>query len=285
MSELILTNISKKYKKNYAIKNINITISNGIYGLLGPNGAGKTTLMRVIATLFYPDSGNVTYGDISWSDMDKTRKIIGYLPQKFGFYKGVSVKDALVHIAIQKCAGHYSEDEVLSVIEKVNLTEETNKKIGALSGGMLRRVGIAQALIGSPKILIIDEPTAGLDPEEIIRFRNLIQGLSSDTIVIISTHIVDDVSQLCNKVGIIKRGELLFDGKVDEAIKSCYGKVWMCNVPYNNLQDINTKFEVISTIRKEDTVQVRFLSNEDISWATKVNPNLEESYLCILKGI
>jgi ABC-2 type transport system ATP-binding protein len=285
MNKLNISGLNKYYGKFHALKDINIEISPGIFGLLGPNGAGKTTLIRVLATLFKKDSGNITYSGINWEKADEVRQIIGYLPQKFFMYKSLSVKEVLRHVAVLKGIKEDREKKVTEIIEKVNLQEHMNKKMGQLSGGMVRRVGIAQAILGDPKIIIVDEPTAGLDPEERLRFRNLINSLDKNSIILISTHIVDDVETICNEVAILNNGEVCTKGNINSLINELQGKVWEIDIPFNEVDKYSTEWEVVSKTRSEKGYLLRIVSKDHVPSAKSVQPNLEDIYLCEMRGI
>ena len=228
--KLTVENISKTYPNGVeALKNVSLEITNGIFGLLGPNGAGKSTLMRTIAALQEADDGSIMLGDIDVAkDKQALREMLGYLPQEFGVYPKVSAIDLLDHMAIMKgiADAHIRKEQVESLLYQVNLWESKEQKLGTFSGGMKQRFGIAQALLGDPKLIIVDEPTAGLDPMQRNRFHNLLSEIGENVIVILSTHIVDDVSDLCNDMAIILNGELKLSGKPLELIKKIEGKVW-----------------------------------------------------------
>jgi ABC-2 type transport system ATP-binding protein len=225
---LSIKNLSKTYSNGVkALQDITFDIPQGMFGLLGPNGAGKSTLMRTIATLQDPDSGTVTFEELDLiKQKQETRKILGYLPQEFGVYPKISAYDLLNHIAILKGIEQNRKDIVLTLLEKVNLLEVRKKAISGFSGGMKQRFGIAQCLLGNPKLIIVDEPTAGLDPGERNRFYNLLSEIGENIIVILSTHIVDDVKELCSNMAIINFGKLLYNGTPDNALNQLQNKVW-----------------------------------------------------------
>ena len=228
--KLSIKNISKTYPNGIeALKNVNLEIGNGMFGLLGPNGAGKSTLMRIIAALQDSDEGTITVGEIDVSkDKQSLREILGYLPQEFGVYPKISANDLLDHLAVMKgiIDSKQRKEVVVSLLHQTNLWEAKDRKLGTFSGGMKQRFGIAQALIGDPKLIIVDEPTAGLDPMERNRFHNLLSEIGENVIVILSTHIVDDVSDLCNNMAIILNGEVHLVGEPIQLIKKLDGKVW-----------------------------------------------------------
>jgi len=205
--EIVINNLCKNYRKKKALENVSITIRSGMYGLLGRNGAGKTSLMRILATLSVPSSGEVSINGIPIKDVSKIREIVGYLPQDFSFYKSMSVYDAMDYLGLlSNIPDKVRKERILTLLERVNLKENVKTKVRALSGGMKRRLGIAQALLHNPQILIVDEPTAGLDPEERIRFRNLLSDFADDRIVLLSTHIASDIESTCDGVAVLNEG-------------------------------------------------------------------------------
>lgn len=233
-----------------ALDSVSMTIPIGMYGLLGPNGAGKSTLMRTIATLQDPDTGSVKLGDLDvLAEKTQVRQILGYLPQEFGVYPKTSARAMLDHIAILKGITNRGErrDRVNAMLNRVNLSQHARKSISSFSGGMKQRFGIAQALIGDPKLLIVDEPTAGLDPGERNRFYNLLSEVGENIIVILSTHIVQDVKELCTQMAIIHEGTLRFAGEPAEAESSLEGQIWQKSVSKLELADLRSQYQVIST--------------------------------------
>ena len=281
---LEIKNISKRYGELKALDNVSFKINNGMFGLLGPNGAGKTTLMRTITTLLPIEEGSITYDDIQWQNGDEVRKIIGYLPQHFSIYKNLKVYEALEHMAILKNVDN-AKEEVSSVLNKVNLYSDKDKKIKQLSGGMLRRVGIAQAILGNPKILVVDEPTAGLDPENRIKFRNLLRDISKDRIIIISTHIVEDIENTCNEIGILKKGSLLFSGNVIDFLEKAKGHIYEVDINREEFNDISSRVRIISSKTFIDGYNIRFLIKNENEFIPKnakvVSPSLEDAYLYV----
>jgi len=270
--------LKKKFGKFYAVDDINITLENGIYGLLGPNGAGKTTLLRVLTGLYKANAGNITM-DNQYSNKDKEYyKTIGYLPQKFELFKELSVYDAMEYFCSIKSVDKKAVDkEIRDCIAKVNLTEKINSKVGKLSGGMLRRLGIAQSLINNPKILIFDEPTTGLDPEERLRFKSIVNTISRDRVIIISTHIVDDIEAVCDKVLVMSKGKILCNLTCEE-LKAC------ANDKIYELDKINESHKMISCSEKEGKIIYRVASKEKLD-ALSVAPKLEDGYICMLNDI
>jgi len=249
--ELRIENLSKTYPNGVrALDNVSLTIPCGMYGLLGPNGAGKSTLMRTIATLQEPDSGQIHLGTLDvLREKEELRKRLGYLPQDFGVYPRVSAQDMLDHLALLKGVTNRKErgELVDSLLVRTNLHQVRKKALSGFSGGMRQRFGIAQALIGSPQLLIVDEPTAGLDPGERNRFYNLLAEIGENVIVILSTHIVQDVMELCTNMAIIHEGRVLFAGAPDDAVGALGGKIWRKFVAKAELTDLDSRFRVIST--------------------------------------
>ena len=258
--ELTIQNISKTYPNGIeALKNVSLKIGNGMFGLLGPNGAGKSTLMRTIAALQDSDEGTITVGDIDVSkDKQSLREILGYLPQEFGVYPKISANDLLDHLAVMKgiIDSKQRKEVVESLLHQTNLWEAKDQKLGTYSGGMKQRFGIAQALIGDPKLIIVDEPTAGLDPMERNRFHNLLSEIGENVIVILSTHIVDDVSDLCNNMAIILNGEVHLVGEPIQLIKKLDQKVWKGLIEKSDLVEIEKENDVISSRLYLGKVQV-----------------------------
>jgi ABC-2 type transport system ATP-binding protein len=248
--QLIIQNLNKTYSNGVqALKDVNLTINQGMFGLLGPNGAGKSSLMRTIATLQEADSGNITLGDMNvLTQKEEVRKILGYLPQEFGVYPKIDAVTLLDHLAVLKGIVNKKERKgiVEALLHKTNLWAARNKNLGGYSGGMKQRFGIAQALLANPKLIIVDEPTAGLDPAERNRFLNLLSELGENTIVILSTHIVEDVKELCTDMAIINLGQVLFKGNPMDAMAEIEGKVWKKKIKKAELEEHKQQFNVIS---------------------------------------
>ena len=249
---LKITGLSKTYPNGVkALKDLTLTIGNNMFGLLGPNGAGKSTLMRTVATLQDPDSGTIQLDDLNvLTQKDEVRKVLGYLPQEFGVYPKMSALDMLHHLAILKGVTNKTErtQMVEALLQQTNLWDVRKKSLSTYSGGMKQRFGIAQALLANPKLIIVDEPTAGLDPAERNRFLNLLSSIGSNVTVILSTHIVDDVRELCPRMAIISNGELLLEGAPNKALESLRGKIWSKIVATDDeLRALEGAFNVIST--------------------------------------
>jgi ABC-type multidrug transport system ATPase subunit len=248
--QLEINNLNKQYGNGvHALKDVSLSIGKGMFGLLGPNGAGKSSLMRTLATLQEADSGDVRLGDIDvLKEKDKVRQVLGYLPQEFGVYPRSSAVDLLDYLALLKGVNHAKErrDLVDYLLQKVNLFEHRKKAVKSFSGGMRQRFGIAQCLIGNPKLIIVDEPTAGLDPGERNRFYNLLSEIGEEAILILSTHIVQDVRELCTQMAIMNKGEVLYNGGVDEALELIEGKVYEKSIEKGRLPEYRENYAVIS---------------------------------------
>lgn len=282
---LKINDLTKTYSSGVqALKGINLRIEPGVFGLLGPNGAGKTTLMKIVATLLEPDSGTVEMkGADLTSNKEKARQMLGYLPQEFGLYPTLTAEQMLNYFAKLKGVWHAQERASLvdALLERVNLSSARKQRVGGFSGGMRQRLGIAQALIGGPELIIVDEPTAGLDPEERVRFHNLLsETAGEDTVVILSTHIVSDVSNLCGQMAIIRDGEILATCTPRAAIESLQDSVWEAAVPRERLPAMKARYQVISVQMSSGLARLRVISKgerpgEEFSPAS---PALEDYY-------
>ncbi len=287
--ELRIENLSKCYSNGtQALDNVSLHIPLGMFGLLGPNGAGKSTLMRTLATLQEADSGRAFLGDIDvLRDKDAVRRVLGYLPQEFGLYPKVSAEDLLTHFAVLKGITNASErrDVVQALLQQTNLYEHRRKALGSFSGGMKQRFGIAQALLGNPRLIIVDEPTAGLDPEERVRFHNLLSEIGQNIIVILSTHIVSDVSDLCRGMAIIHEGRILIAGDPSELVADLKGKVWLKAIAHSELGSYRERFQMISMRLFAGQTLVRVLSAQppEAGFEPAV-PDLEDLYFATIKG-
>ena len=283
MNKLTIQNLSKTYPNGVkALDNVSIEIENGMFGLLGPNGAGKSSLMRTIATLQEADAGTATLNEIDiFSEPHELRKVLGYLPQEFGVYPKISAEQLLDHLAILKGITNSKERKELVgyLLEKVNLYNDRKKSVKGFSGGMKQRVGIAQALIGSPKLIIVDEPTAGLDPGERNRFYNLLADVGKDVIVILSTHIVDDVRELCTQMAIMSTGQLVFHGAPQTAIDELSGKVYQKVVEREELDQYASNYSIISNKMVGGKPFIHIYSDTHPQEGFEpVNPNLEDVF-------
>jgi ABC-2 type transport system ATP-binding protein len=280
--KLSINNISKRYNKDkFGIKDYSLTIENGILGLLGPNGAGKSTLMKIIATISRPTDGTIELDGVNiLDDPNYIRKMLGYLPQDFGVYANLNAYEFLEYIAAMKGVGGAGLRKRIEVLlEGVNLIESAKMPIGTYSGGMKQRIGIAQALLNDPKVLIFDEPTVGLDPEERMRFRNLIADLAQTSIIILSSHIVSDIETIANEVAIMKGGTLLTKGTQQEVIAQVAGKVFETTMEQSQLADFKTRHLVVNTNRQKENVWVRYISNNPIEGSAQATASLEDAYL------
>lgn len=282
--EIVIKNLSKNYGRKAALKNVSVTIHSGMYGLLGRNGAGKTSLMRILATLSVPSGGEVSMNGIPINETGKIREIVGYLSQNFSFYRNMSVYDAMDYLGLlSNLPDKIRKERIASLLEQVNLKENMRTKIKALSGGMKQRLGIAQALLHDPQILIVDEPTASLDPEERIRFRNMLSEFAEDRIVILSTHISSDVETSCENIGVLDNGKMIWNGAAEELIKQAEGKVYLISAEKKQDKIIREKYTVLNIIASGSGTQYRVLS-ETLPEEKHIlqAPTLEDGYMYLL---
>lgn len=288
-SILQIRNVSKLYPNGVqALKDVTLTIPPGMYGLLGPNGAGKSTLMRILATLQEPDNGDINFRGIDVvNQKDEIRKTLGYLPQEFGVYKNVNAEDLLTHFAVLKgiTSKPTRQEVVEALLHQTNLWPVRRQKLGSFSGGMKQRFGVAVALIGNPKLMIVDEPTAGLDPAERVRFLNLLSELGENSAVILSTHIVEDVSELCTKMAIINKGQILLEAEPAKAVKELHGKIWSRVLNKKDFHAIEKNHSVISTKLLAGQRVVNVFSEKDPGDGfVTAPPDLEDVYFCTMAG-
>ena len=279
--EIRIEGLEKYYGKKHALKNVTLTIPSGMFGLLGRNGAGKTTLMKVLATLIGKQGGKVTVCGIPVEEAARIRRITGYLPQEFSMYPNMGVYEAMDYLgALSKMPKKVRKERIPVLLEKVNLQEHYRTKIRALSGGMKRRLGIAQALLNDPKILIMDEPTAGLDPKERAYFRNVIAEMAQDKIIIISTHIVSDIEYISDQVIIMKKGRFLLQGTTEELTAEADGMVWSCRIPSREWLSFESSHTVANSKNMGDVVEARVISPScPCADAEQAEPTLEDLYL------
>jgi ABC-type multidrug transport system ATPase subunit len=287
--ELKIEGISKTYPNGVqAVKAVTLTIPAGMYGLLGPNGAGKSTLMRILATLQEPDEGSVRLGEIDLvRQKDEVRKTLGYLPQEFGVYPKVSAEDLLDHFALLKGIADRRERKqvVEALLKQVNLWDVRKQKLGGYSGGMKQRFGVAIALLGNPKLMIVDEPTAGLDPAERVRFLNLLSELGENSVVLLSTHIVDDVSELCTRMAIIDQGEILLEAEPLRAVDDLRGRIWRRVIAKAELPKLEREQSVISTkLLAGKTVARVYSDTPPGPDYEQAHPDLEDVYFSAMAG-
>ena len=286
---LEIANLSHTYANGtVALADVNLSIPRGMFGLLGPNGAGKSTLMRALATLQVPTSGSIRFGDIDvLKSPDLLRRTLGYLPQDFGVYPRVSAVDLLDHMAVLKGIASRGErkDTVETLLQQVNLWDVRKQKLGGYSGGMRQRFGVAVALLGNPKLMIVDEPTAGLDPAERVRFLNLLSELGENSVVLLSTHIVDDVSELCTRMAIIDRGEILLEAEPLRAVEDLRGRIWRRVISKQELHAVEQEHAVISTKLLAGRTLVRVYSDSSPGGDFEMaEPDLEDVYFSTMSG-
>ena len=286
--KLSITNLGKQYRHDFwGLKDFSLEVGSGILGLLGPNGAGKSTFMRMLATITRPTDGNIQWNEVDIvKSPDTMRAVLGYLPQDFGVYPNLNAVEFLEYMAaIKGLDGASTRKRINELLQVVNLMEAAKRPLGGYSGGMRQRVGIAQALLNDPQLLIVDEPTVGLDPEERVRFRNLLSDLSGERIVILSTHIVSDVEATATHIVLINNGKLLRQSAPEDLLTELEGKVWEWTVKSDDLPALKQKHIVSGTIRRSEGVQVRVVSeSKPESIAQNTSPNLEDAYLYFIGG-
>jgi ABC-2 type transport system ATP-binding protein len=285
--QLNIQNLGKQYHRDFwGLKDISLEIGPGILGLLGPNGAGKSTFMRMLATITKPTEGTISWNGVDIvKSADTMRAVLGYLPQNFGVYPNLNAVEFLEYMAaIKGMDAKATKKRIDELLQVVNLVEAAKRPLGGYSGGMKQRVGIAQALLNDPQLLIVDEPTVGLDPEERVRFRNLISDLSGERIVVLSTHIVSDVEATATHIALVNKGHLLRESTPEDLLKELDGKVWEWTVSSDDLIVLKTKYIVSGTIRKSDGVEVRVVSeSKPDANAQNIPPNLEDAYLFFIR--
>lgn len=286
--EIIIDSLKKQYGSQIALDEVSITIKNGMFGLLGRNGAGKTTLMRILTTLVKPTTGLVTMNGISILDVKKIRQMVGYLPQNFSFYPDMTVYESMKYMAaLSEISCSIQDERIPKLLKQVNLWEDRKKRFKDLSGGMKRRLGIAQAILHNPPILFVDEPTTGLDPEERLRFYNLLEEYSENKIVMISTHIVSDIENTCEKVGVLDSGRLVFSDTTKRLAQVADGKVYELTLPKFEQNNIPKKYHVLSTQTCSSKCRIRVLSDKypDIGSPVSCKPTVEDGYMELLRII
>ena len=282
---LTIEAVSKKYRGGaLAVRDVSLRIGPGVLGLLGPNGAGKTTLMQMIATITRPTAGRIFFGETDIAKRpDALRATLGYLPQDFGVYENLTAREFLGYFAALK--GVRSRAKVDAMLEVVNLHGSANRAVGGFSGGMRQRLGIAQALINDPQVVIVDEPTAGLDPEERVRFRNLLSDLGGERIVILSTHIVSDIESIASEIAVMREGSLVAHATPEQLLRKADGAVWEMVAPPADFERLRSTLRVSSAVRKPDGVHLRVVAEEKpLAGAAQVEPDLEDAFLFIMGG-
>lgn len=280
-----ITGLSKNFGSKQALKNINLEIQSGMFGLLGPNGAGKTTLMKTIATLLKKKSGEVLVCGVPVEKCSEIRGLIGYLPQDFSMYGNMNAYEALDYLAtLSGMSKSERKKKVPEMLEKVNLWEQKKTKVKAMSGGMKRRLGIAQSLIHNPKVIIVDEPTAGLDPEERVRFRNLLCEIAKDRIVLLSTHIVGDIEATCEEIAVLNQGEIVFCGTVRELLKLVENKVYTVEISTSELEKVKKRYLVTGMLTSGGLTKVKLIAEKiPFESATPCSADVEDAYMYLMK--
>lgn len=284
-AEIRIQNLNQYYGKKQALKDINLTIETGMFGLLGRNGAGKTTLMKVLATLLPKSEGQISICGRNIEEAKKIRQITGYLPQEFSMYPNMTVYEAMDYLGVLSgLSRKRRKRKIPELLERVNLQNDQKKRVKALSGGMKRRLGIAQAILHNPRILIVDEPTAGLDPEERVRFRNLLCEIAEERIVILSTHIVGDVEATCEQIAVLDEGELIYQGSVSALIEQTEGKVYQAEISKRELELLKKQYLVTSMLTLGNNVMVRFLAEETpFASAKPCEAGVEDAYMYLMQ--
>ena len=286
MNKIVIKGLSKSYDgKKDALNSLDLVIPNGMFGILGRNGSGKSTLMNIIATILQPSKGTVTINGIEIKNSQKIRQMIGYLPQDFDFYPNMKVSEVLYYLGFLSKINQKDFDNYVDLIlRKVNLIDYKNKKVKSLSGGMKKRLGIAQAILHDPKVIIVDEPTAGLDPEERVRLRNLLSDLAENKIVIISTHIVSDIESTCNRIAILDKGSLVYKGDIPSLIQQSDDHIYEINLSPSELESFRENDLFITKTQEiENKLKVRFISETKVANAKKVKADFEDAYMYFLK--
>lgn len=286
--EIQIQALKKNYGRKTALDNISLTIENGMFGLLGRNGAGKTSLMQILSTLRQPTSGTITFDKIPLGDTRKIRPLIGFLPQEFSLYPNMSVLEIMHYLAaLSNLSAEIQRQRIPDLLQRVNLWEDRGKKVRKLSGGMKRRLGIAGALLHDPQVLIADEPTVGLDPQERLRFYALLNEFSGSRIVIVSSHIVSDIETVCEKVAVLDAGKLLFTGAVEDLARTAAGKVYELTVPKNRQASIQNQYLVLSSQGHLEDVKIRVLHDGEPAIGNPVacEATVEDGYMEMLRQL
>lgn len=284
-TEIVIQNLNQYYGKKQALNQVNLKIEAGMFGLLGRNGAGKTTLMKVLATLLPKTEGDISVCGIPIKNEREIRRITGYLPQDFSMYANMSVYEAMDYLGVLSGLSKKERKERIPVLlQKVNLTKEKKRTVKALSGGMKRRLGIAQAILHDPKVLIVDEPTAGLDPEERVRFRNLLSEIAQDRIVLLSTHIVGDIEATCEKIAILEDGQIIYHGTVFSMLEAAKDKIYSAEISSVELPKLKEQYPITSMLTQNNKLVVRFIAeNKPFQNAVPCEANVEDAYMYLLQ--
>jgi ABC-2 type transport system ATP-binding protein len=286
LMEIVLEHVTKFYGKKQALNDVTMSIPKGMFGLLGRNGAGKTTLMKILATLHQANSGKITVYGINIERSADIRSITGYLPQDFSMYRGMRVYEVMDYLGtLSGLTKLERKERIPELLQRVNLQNNHKTKVKAMSGGMRRRLGIAQALLNNPKVLIVDEPTAGLDPEERVRFRNLLCEIANDRVVILSTHIVGDIEATCENIAVLDEGELKYVGSVDSLLLKAKGKIYTAEISKMELEQLKETYIVTGMLTKGSKVEVRFVAEaQPFEKAVSIDPCVEDAYLYLMNG-
>lgn len=285
-TEIILQDVCKNYGKKEALKHIDLQIPTGMFGLLGRNGAGKTTLMKILVTLLPADRGKISICGVDSKKKKEIRKMVGYLPQEFSMYGSMTVYEAMDYLGtLSGLTKKIRKERIPMLLERVNLKENYRTKVRAMSGGMKRRLGIAQALLNDPKVLVVDEPTAGLDPEERVRFRNILCDIADTRIVLLSTHIVGDIEATCENIAVLEEGSLKYTGTVDELLKHAAGKVYTAEVSRSELEQMKQRYSITAMHIQGSRAEIRFLCEQKpFEGAQSTEPDVEDAYLYLMNG-
>lgn len=286
-TKIVLKGVCKDYGSKRALNQVDLVIERGMFGLLGPNGAGKTTLMKVLTSLLPKTSGEITMCGVPVEKSREIRSMVGYLPQDFSMYGTMSVYEGMDYIGVLSgVEKRQRRERIEELLQQVNLQDCRRKKIKALSGGMKRRMGIAQALLHNPKVLIVDEPTAGLDPEERVRFRNLLCEMAQDRIVLLSTHIVGDIEATCEEIAVLRDGNVLYRGTVTQLLDEAEGAIFEAEISRMELERVKSRYSVTNMINQGQKIQVRFVSEDkgaiSFSGVRSCEPNVEDAYLYLM---
>lgn len=286
-TEIKIENLSKNYGKKQALCGVNLTIEKGMFGLLGRNGAGKTTLMKILTSLLPKTSGSITMCGVPIEQAKQVREMVGYLPQDFSMYPNMAVGEAMDYLGVLSgLPAAVRKERIPKLLYKVNLQDDVRKKVKELSGGMKRRLGIAQAILHDPQVIIVDEPTAGLDPEERVRFRNLLSEIAEERIVILSTHIVGDVEATCENIAVLNEGVLLYQGSVADFIKSVEGKVYSAQINHRELAEMKRQFIVTSMLTLGNNAVIRFIAEQKpFAEAKSIEAGVEDAYMYLMHQV
>jgi len=283
--EVTVKNLTKKYKEIKALDTINLKIGSGMFGLLGPNGAGKTTMMKIIATLIEPTEGEIFFNGYNiYKHRKEIRNVLGYLPQEFNAYPSLTAIEVLDYIAsLNGLKGKEKKTEIDNILQITNLDNVRDRRVKTFSGGMIRRLGIAQALVGSPQLIIVDEPTTGLDPEERIKFRNFLSEISGDRVVVLSTHIVGDISSTCEDLAVLNKGKIVYQSEPDKLMDLAKGRTWKVIIPQEKLGEVKDRASIISMIVNHNHLELRVVA-DDVSGfnAEPIEPTLEDAYIYLM---